>query len=53
MIYISGSNRKGQFRGAAVIKQHKWPNNEIPYDISAITSNAMILSMYLSYYSIY
>lgn len=36
-IIIPNVNRKNQHRGAAVHIQHKWPNNVVPYDISAIT----------------
>lgn len=34
---IPNNTQKNQVRGAAVLSQHKWPNNVIPYDISAIT----------------
>ncbi len=40
MIFPDGfdpSRKKIQGRGAAMLTDYRWPNNVIPYDISAIT----------------
>jgi hypothetical protein len=37
MIFAKGVNPKSSTRGVAIFGNMKWPNNVIPYDISAIT----------------
>jgi astacin len=38
MIFAKGINPKSLTRGVAIFGNMKWPNNVIPYDISAITN---------------
>jgi hypothetical protein len=38
MIFAKGINPKSSTRGVAIFGNMKWPNNVIPYDISAITN---------------
>ena len=40
---IPVSSGKGQLRGVAVLPYRKWPYNVIPYEISPVTGQIIIL----------